>query len=169
MLIGLLLTGVTSLVVQSMQFSAIYKNDMLGGLLAQEGIELVRFQRDTNRLQGNNNWLEGLTNPPAPCWPQECIAKINPVDGVVTFSRCVGLCANANNGEMYLWQDTATGIYAHQKGAPGWVQTPFRRLIQVQDISNGSVKAARVTVTVQWKGRYGDDEIVVRDILTDWQ
>ena len=67
------LVGVSQLVVQSLQAQHISERTVVAYQLAQEGIELVRYIRDTNWLTPGNAWDDGL----AP--GQYCIDYSNPV------------------------------------------------------------------------------------------
>jgi len=60
LIVAIGLVGTSQLVVQSLQAQTINRSTIIAYQLAQEGIELVRYIRDTNWLEGASSWDEGL-------------------------------------------------------------------------------------------------------------
>lgn len=58
--------GVFSLVQQTTSFLPLSGQRLVASYLAQEGIEIVRNLRDTNKIKGND-WLTGLTGCASGC------------------------------------------------------------------------------------------------------
>lgn len=170
-ILGLLLTGSAALVQQALKVSSKLKNDTTALYLAQEGLELVRYQRDTNRLSNPlpNAWINGITGSAQPCHNKPCISQINPSTGALVFLACNPPC-QAPGGDSYLRFNTVSKLYAHQTGL-NWVITPYRRLIEVECSDGPSCGSdeIRVRVTVNWNTVFGARSYVVEENLFNWQ
>lgn len=161
LLLSLMLTGASALVQQALQASSKIKNDTTALFLAQEALELVRYQRDTNRL-GGVGWMNGLrplVGFGPPCGTVNgCIADINPTTGIVAFSECpLGGC-------VFLMFDPAAKMYNYS----GSQTTPYRRTIRIVDVG-GLNPEVRVQVTVAWTTLFGSRSYVWEENLLDWQ
>ena len=168
---GLLLGGVSTLAVYSLQFTDNYKNSVKAALLAQEGIELIREARDTNRLNGDS-WLQGITNPSGiPCGKlspnRGCFVEVNTSNGNITFQQCPGSpplnFGNGDSGCPFIEFDPVMKLY----GNNGTEITSFQRTIHVIEFSSPSALQVRVMIT--WTTRFGPRKLIVQDTLTDWQ
>ena len=166
---GLLLGGVSTLAVHSLKFVDSYKNDLKAALFAQEGLELVRAARDTNRLN-DVGWLNGIKNVgDDPCGQLDrgCYAQLNKANGTVTFLPCgvsppLSFVTGAS-GCPFLFYDPIMKMYADA----GSEQTSFTRTIQVTEFLGESTLLVRVMIT--WSTRFGQEKLLVQDTLTDWQ
>lgn len=171
LILSLLLSGSMALVQQALQISSKLKNDTTALYLAQEGLELIKYQRDTNRLSDPDpdKWLENITKVVGqPCHSTKCIPRIDVTGGDFELDPCVGPC-QSTGGLSYLRFNTISKIYAHQIGA-NWVITPYRRLIEI-DCTGACVSTneIRVRVTVDWKTTFGTRSYVVEENLLNWQ
>ncbi len=166
-LFGLVLTGVMSLLTQSLKLTSLFKHSLTAALLAQEGIEFVRNQRDTNVLQGDP-WLQGIINPAGgpPCGgfiganPRQCRAELNSTNGTVDFSNCGGTPC------PFLRFSETTKVYNYDAAS---TQSIFRRSIHVDDLTSGSTEEARITVIVEWATKFGTRKVTLSDVLAEWQ
>lgn len=168
-LFGLLLGGVSTLTVHSLQFSESYKNDLKAALFAQEGIELVRGKRDSNRLNGRD-WLDGIINSGGiPCGHKGCYVELNTSDGSVSFRQCTGMDSlNFSNGNSVcpvLDYDSTKKLYYVDIGSNA-SDTSFKRSMLVTKYSDTAIL---VQVMVTWNTRFGQEKLLVQDTLTDWQ
>jgi len=114
--IGLL--GVSSLVIQNLQVQNINKNYLTASMLAQEGLELVRNQRDTNWLKGAD-WLTGSggNTDILQDWSYAIDASGDMYAGADDFSNAITKLFIDNDG-FYLHNIVGTS-------------TPFSRIIRV--------------------------------------
>ncbi|TSC78817.1 MAG: Uncharacterized protein G01um101429_640 [Parcubacteria group bacterium Gr01-1014_29] len=157
LLLSLMLTGASALIQQALQASSKIKNDTTAVFLSQEAFELVRYQRDTNKL-GGNPWMDGL-QPGPPCGTANgCIARINSSTGAVTFSACGG------GGCPFLMFDPTAKIYNYS----GSQTTPYQRTIKIQSVG-GPNPEVRVQVTMAWTTIFGSRSYVWEENLLDWQ
>lgn len=165
---GVLLGGISTLAVYSLQFTDNYKNNVKAALLAQEGIELIRDRRDTNKLN-EDNWIKDIKNANnKPCGKPDhgCIAAIDTTNGAVTFLDCSGRPLSFSDGISdcpFLKYDPVTKLYSNT----GSQDTTFQRTIHVVEL--GPDPALRVQVMVTWTTRFGPRKLIVQDTFTDWQ
>ena len=143
--IGLL--GVVSLVVQNLQVQNINRNYVVAAMLAQEGIELVRNQRDLNWLTEANNWDFNILQD------GDYIVDING-----TFDDSIN---SINQAGAQLKFD-ANNYYVHGAGSA----TPFYRLITVSSIPPEGLK---VTAHVQWQERNRTHNYKTEVHLYNWR
>ena len=158
LILSLLLSGSAALVHQALRVSSKLKNDTTALYLAQEGLELVRYQRDTNKLSGNP-WLDGI-HPGDPCGQANgCMANVDPETGVLTFSKCGG------GGCLFLKFHADTKTYNYH---PAGIDTIYKRTI-VTDNVPGPEPEVRVRVIVVWDTSFGSRSYTVEENLLDWQ
>jgi type II secretory pathway pseudopilin PulG len=147
------MVGVMSLVLQNIQVKDVNTNRIIAHQLAQEGIELIRKQRDTN-------WIDCSKIPsPAPdCW----LSNIEP-----DFSYKIDF----NDGypeqvtsieEARLYKD-ANNMYVHDYSPQ---ETPFYRMIEVNYINEYSVY---ITATVNWQERAETYSYSAETVLYNWK
>ena len=171
-ILTLVLTGATSLVNLSLRTITTFRNELTANMLAQEGAELVRWKRDSNRINfrtQSNRWMwDILQSGGAPCNMSDCIAEVNTTTGDISFSRC-----NAGPCPPLRFNPT-TGIFSYETS--GTIVTPFVRTIQVVDLSPASPPSAqdrevRVDVTVTWQSRFSGitKTVHAKEILLNWQ
>ena len=152
-IISLGLVGILSLIVQNVQSQNYNKNNLIGYQLSQEGIELIRRERDSN-------WLATPYNGFA--------YNIVPESNVV-YSYCLDFTNTTPNN--YETSDVACplnfnsieGLYVHDNS---WPASGFSRLIKVEMIENGS--ALRVISEVYWQNPNGAGSYITEALLYDW-
>ncbi len=157
--LSLALTGITTLVQQSLRVGADFKDTLTAGMFAQEGVEFVRARRDSNRLSGLD-WMNGLL--PAPCGGVNgCTARIDPTNGSLSFLACPAICEP-------LRFNPASGVYSY---APGALPTSFVRKIQIMEVDPlDGIPEVKVTVLVTFPGLFQNTKsIVLEEWLLDWQ
>ena len=161
--ITVLLVAVTTamtLSFQSIRTSTTVKNKFIASLLAQEGIELVKNERDGNFLE-SRDWLcniavsSGPSCSGNPCGSANgCEATLNPANSKVSFAPCVGECGlmRINNDYFY--------------GYLGGSETIFRRKIFVNELVDNA--EAGVTVIVEWPERFSTQSITIVGHIFNW-
>ncbi len=162
--------GIFSSVQSSLRNSGFAQDQVTAFFLTQEVIEYIKNIRDENNLynlnaisNGNNlrHWLYGITDCPVgdplctdpPCGPGEVCY----IDSLLRNVRtCSGVCPNIR-------QDIAganpTRLYGYTSG---WVQTNFRRDIQITTINANEVLVA---VTIAWNSGPLSRSFVINQML----
>ena len=160
-ILGLLLTGSAALVQQALKVSSKLKNDTTALYLAQEGLVLVRYQRDTNRLSDPDpdEWMDGIAGGSNCGSGNGCTADVNPLTGVLTLNN------NCGGGCPVLKFHAPTKTYNYH---PAGVDTDYRRTIWVNNIP-GPEPEVRVRVMVQWATVFGSRSYTVEENLLNWQ
>jgi hypothetical protein len=152
------LVGVLSLVIQNSR--VIHHNELrlVGVMLAQEGVELTRNQRDSNWLSGAV-WNSGI-----------CAAACDPT---FTVEMTTGGALNFNYTPNVIGDSGTTlrvstnGLYQHSGGIS---TTIFRRLITTSNpVGCNSTSCLRVVSQVQWDLRGRTYTQQVEEYLYDWQ
>lgn len=141
--------GPLTIAARGLLSSVLAKDQLTASFLAQEGVEYIRHKRDTNRLQ-NLTWFAGMN---------ACTTSICQIDSKEdTMTACgTGTCAK-------LRYDRASGFYTYNIASP---ETPFTRTVRVEIAPNGY--EAVITSTVEWRSAIYTRQIVLKEILTDWQ
>lgn len=152
----LVTSGVSSAVQTGLSSYTFSKEQVAAFYLAQEGVEQIRNQRDTNRLAGDV-WLDGISyNSTDPCY----FGNYCYVDAVEnTVDRCPGSDAESC---PRLRQDTISGLFGHDSS---WPETNFRRAVSISNISADEVA---ILVTVEWSKGLVTREFRVRENILNW-
>ena len=152
--ISILLVAVTAamtLSFQSIRTASLIKNKFVASMLAQEGIELVKNQRDSNFIE-NEDWLERLD---ACLGANPCRARLKSTDAKVNFPACGGgTCPPLQIGSNY--------FYGYDSG----VSTIFTRTIVIREIIPD--QEAEVTVTVEWQERFSPQSVTIVGNIFNW-
>ena len=126
--------GVSSLMLQNLQAENIDRDNLVASMLAQEGLELVRNQRDLNWLTGGAVWTDRIIGDGG----GDSSYMIDYYPGDVEINFYYG-ADNINDANL---QIDPYGFYAHDTvehgSVSGWPDTNFYRLIEVADnLANG--------------------------------
>jgi len=154
----LAISGGFAAVSLSLNRASLSKEQVTAFYLAQEAMELVRYQRDSNNLAGSD-WLSGLAeNASDPCGAQ----KICRVDGpTLAWTACGaswGTCP-------VLKKSGTTHLYNYTNGD----NTIFRREVQItQPYSVNSDDIINVEVRVSWDRPGGTEQFVANGIFYNW-
>ncbi len=151
------MVGVMSLVLQNIQVKEINTNRIIAHQLAQEGIELIRKQRDTN-------WIEcaGIPSPSPDCW----LSNIEPdLSYKIDFSDDYPeIVTGIEDTSLYkVVSGGFENMYVHNITSQ---ETPFYRIIEINTVNNHSIK---VVVTVDWQERSEVYSYSAETILYDWK
>jgi prepilin-type N-terminal cleavage/methylation domain-containing protein len=166
------IAGPLSIAAKGLSLSLIAKDQMIGVYLAQDGLEYVRFIRDTNRLRGQSDWLAGfdgtsnghttdLSGGQANCTGGNA-CTLDSLQDKVTFCGTGTVCASSP-----LYYDTTNKYYTYNTA--GTTKTIFTRTLSIS-IPSSNPNEADVTVIVQWKDVGGVTRSVqLRDNILNWE
>lgn len=133
---------------QGLTASRIARDQIVATYLAQEAIEYIRVNRDTNILSGQS-WLSGFTD----CLAGTC--RIDVPAGDIT--KCEGKC------EAVGYND-ASGIYGYTKG---WETTKFSREVTIEQVVLDV--EAKIVVSVSWQDGALPRTVQVDEHIFNWQ
>lgn len=152
--------------VQNRRVSALSRDKFIAANLAREGLELIRAQRDTNQMDGDNNtsWVFSICDDTIPDTEQSF--TVSSVSGPDIF-----FSADASQPQLFL----NNGFYTHEDN-PDSTPTPYKRIITVDcsyvdkaeaDLNN---KPVYITVTseVTWDYRGEEQDVTLITRLYDW-
>jgi type II secretory pathway pseudopilin PulG len=155
--------GVASLSRQNISAQNSNRNFLLASVLAQEAVELVRNQRDTNQRNGWD-WQTGDgIDPYTDILQDDGFGNDNytiQYDGEIDPG--VNLIDNA---VLYI---TPGGYYVHDNGGGANTLTPFKRLITITDDDNPNFNFIEFNVLVKWSERGNNHNYQVDARLYDW-
>lgn len=143
-----------TLASNSLTASAVAKEQFVASFLAQEGIELIRQQRDNSMLNGDPGWLDNLK--------PECT---NPSNCRIDFITKTIVNCNAT-GCIPLNYNAITKQYSYETG-PDWKESIFERTIIMND--SYSEEEASVKSTVTWEVKGFSRSTVAESHLFNWQ
>lgn len=146
------LVGTAQLVVQSLQAQTINRSTIVAYQLAQEGVELIRYVRDTNWLKGFA-WDQGL----AP--GIYCIDYKNPTPRLVENESLCRL--HFTDEDWYYSPDIAFTTDPPSQ---------FTRAIIIEPASNPTFASSSmmVLVSIEWSDRNRDFNYLMSTELFDW-
>ncbi len=171
--------GPFALIKNNINAAYITRDQIIANSLAQEGIEYLRFYRDTNYLYTRNNastprvmfWgIDGTTGSTYNCVSNSCTVDPTLSQGATApttpFSQCSGTCP-----VLYVRPSN----YTYTQQSAGNTATRFTRsftLCYIQPSSstcNGTLSnEAKVSVTVNWSTFGKSYSIVQTDYLQNW-
>lgn len=141
--------GPLTLAQKGLTSALVARDQLMASFLAQEGIEYVRQQRDSNSLQ-NLDWLAGLSN----CIGQTCL--VDPVADSAP-ELCGGAC-------VPLRYDESTDFYGYDLSDD---VSPYTRTVRIDELASGY--EAQITSTVAWRSGVFTREVSLTEVITDWQ
>lgn len=147
-----------SLTADSLMSSYLARDQITASFLAQEGVEMVRYLRDTGALEGDSNWLENIGPAGSRCLNTNG-CTIDPI------TKAVANCSIGIGCDPLKYNPT-TRQYGYS-GGPGWTESNFVRTIKVDD--SISPDEAEIVSTVSWTTGRFDRTISVRERLYNWQ
>ena len=157
--IGLL--GISSLVIQNQQAQLVNKNYIIGSMLAQEGLEIIRNIRD-------DNWLD----PSAGGWNDDLDNSDNDLTFVIDlegrdFLDDIPNDFNSDLTKLYI-DGTNNDFYTHFSDGGANQETNFRRLITITEDGVGNYIV--VNSTVSWPVRGGGTNLYEAETyLYNWR
>lgn len=155
--ISILLLGVVAplaLASDSLKAARLARDQVIATYLAQEGIEYVRWVRDTNMIEGDS-WIDGLENclDPDGCMVDAVRRRVAPATSNCLEGDCI-LLLNDNS-------------YEHGSGTP----TPFARRVRlIPVVYLDDLHDYQVEVTMTWDtAPFGTRSLVVREYIFSWR
>ncbi|MCR4274956.1 MAG: hypothetical protein NUW02_02825 [Candidatus Campbellbacteria bacterium] len=145
-----------SLAAQGLRAARIARDQIVANYLAQEGVEFLRFKRDSGAITGTGDWLSVF---PEGCFsPSSCTVDI-PQN---TITKCEGVNETVCPALQF---DDATGKYGYENG---WVDTKFTRTVS---LSYGEDRDREIsaTITVSWNDVLVNRSFVLHEELFNWQ
>ena len=140
--------GPLTIAAQSFFAARFSKDNLTAVYLAQEGIEMFRFRRDSNILN-NQDWLHGL---------DACLGE-NKCEMAGTNSTLTRPCT----GECTPLRISANDFYAY---ASSYEVTKFTREINAQELSENEIV---VTSIVKWANGSVEREVELKENLFNWR
>jgi len=142
------------------------KNKTTAFYLAQEAVEFVRYQRDSNRLAGNS-WLAGLESCTSTTGASACT--------ILSISNAVAVCSGGVC--PVLNYDTSTSVFSYSSVGGTVAPTIFTRSVYIQTpvcvgvVCNDNQTEAQVRVVVSWKeaGNRVPTPVTIQEHLFNWQ
>ena len=148
--IAMALLGIVSLINQNIQVQNINKNNLIASSLAQEGIELVRNNRDANWLN-NRSFDTDLSDGPY---------QADYRTGVVVPT------ADISQTKIYL----KDGFYVHDNGSDaGLTPTIFSRQLVVKRLKDYDGQPLQVRSIISWTDHGKPYRYELQTLLFDWR
>ena len=183
MLIAVLLlttavAGPMTIASRGITASTVAKDQVTAFFLAQDAVEYIRYQRDTNKLAGDD-WLTGIggTTAPGGCeGARGCLIDATGNDVGSSVQHPIGVCgpgAGSTCGSPLLY-NTETKRFTYINAGATTDFTIFRRHVKMVELSADEVE---LEVRVIWcydnnLPSCAEDpdskEVVVRENLLDW-
>lgn len=152
-----------SLIGDSLHKIYFAKDQMIAINLAQEGIEIVRSARDTNKLRAVT-WDTNITHTQGTYVVDVGNIASNSISGYILP------CTSCDAG-LPVYFDASRGQYRQSAGAltittPDYI-TQFSRVIRIEEVSAG--KENKITSMVTWKTGGQPGNITVSENIFNWQ
>lgn len=162
LVLSLSIAGVFSAVRQSLSQTTLAKEEVRAFYLAQEAVEIIRNQRDANRLATITNkaitpWLTGISNTPSdPCY----FGRICRIDVTKTGGSYFHACGAGWDSCIDMSQNSSTYVYAYS-GTP----VKMKREVQIEQVSADEIM---ITVRMSWKKGIIPYEFKAKTHLYNW-
>lgn len=162
LVLSLSIAGVFSAVRQSLSQAIIAKEEVRAFYLAQEAVEIIRNQRDANRLTTITNrvvtpWLTNISNVPSdPCY----FGKICRIDVTKTGGSYFHSCGYGWDSCDDMGQDETNHLYAYS-GTP----VKMKREVQIERVDADEIM---ITVRMSWKKGLVTYEFKAKTYLYNW-
>jgi prepilin-type N-terminal cleavage/methylation domain-containing protein len=161
------ITGPLAIISQSLRASFFARDQITAFYLAQEAIEYIRNQRDTNTLQ-SADWLETIRGD---CQVNNFgseVSKCHMVMDVSSYeirSCSIGTCPRLK----YSDPDSSIGADNVYYGLDNQSlpDSKYTREIILQ--SSGEIYDLAVIVRVKWQTPSGENKVELRSMIYDWQ
>lgn len=155
--------GPISFAAQGIQNTYYARDQIVAFYMAQEGIELIRAQRDNNALAGVGSWLQGIDGGTGCETANGCgIEAQNPTTFVPCGVSPYEPCRLYYDSSGLTTPATQRGVYV--LSGSGGIATTFVRRIQIQQVSTQEYD---VISTVSWTTARLSKTIVVRSKIFD--
>lgn len=139
--------ALATMVVQNIQVQYVNKNYLIASQLAQEGLELVRNNRDTNWLAATT-WSDGLIG-----------------DYTIAYNDNSNTHTYTDVSNSPVLQIDSSGFYNYTSGTP----SIFKRLIIANADATYPIGAVDVGCIVQWNDRGKTYNYKADTVLYNWK
>ena len=158
--------GPLTIAYQGVSLSLIARDQIVASLLAQEGMEFVRFRIGTNNNLGSvGNHLIATTTPSMTAYNlSDCSWQLNP-GSYCTINVFTNTTASCGGTCPYLKYNSATGEYNYTAGD----DTFFRRSIRIDHNNGPDDVEFQVESKVEWGKPDDVRSIVLKEVIMDWQ
>lgn len=168
LLLSTAIAGPLTIASKGLSTSLVAKDQIGAFNLAQDGMEYIRFVRDTNRLKGAN-WLTGAGGTSAGTDLSACVSSGGTVSCYVdsvqsTVTACSGACPIINYDSTNHYYSYTTGSASSQR---------YRRTVTITTPIVGTytnASEANVKVLVQWTAAGGSTKsVTIQENIQNWQ
>lgn len=140
------IVGPMALSSQSIRSASVARNTIIASNLAQEGIELVKNIRFSNRIK-NRPWMQRL----GPC---------NSTNGCFIDAKDLDVGECSLNCTPFKF-DNSLNLYNYDSGN----DSIFRRIIKISNITGDEIK---VQSSVKWSDKFGNHDFTLSTSMLDW-
>jgi hypothetical protein len=155
----LTIVGAFALVQLTLGFTPITQQKLIASYLVQEGIEIVKNIRDTNWIEGAQNWDNDIfccLAPPFNCPTLPCECNCQADYDTQTLSPYDG-------GDFLNIENHPSNKYGYGAGTP----TKFKRKITVK--MDTTTSTFQVLVEVKWEERGREHSVKGMENLYNWR
>ena len=173
------LSGIIGLAGNNLVASNISTGELLAVNLAREAVEVVTNLRDSNYLDNEIEWNDGLdtgTND------REGIIKYDDINHTWSVDF-LGLNTDFTDSATIVYLDSTTGLYRQNNlEVSGWEATPYRRLVYLYRICGtdidtflengqcpGGAVGYRILAKVQWDDHGNTRELSLEKRIFNWR
>jgi prepilin-type N-terminal cleavage/methylation domain-containing protein len=164
LVLSLAISGVFASVQQSLSQTTIAKEEVQAFYLAQEAVEIIRNQRDANRLSTivngtPTNWLNGIAAVNSdPCYfGKTCEADATGPGGVYLYS-----CSGGWDSCDFLRQNSSNFLYGYDNS---WLLTNIKREIKLEQVNTHEIS---IVVRITWSKGLINKEFKIKTELFNW-
>jgi prepilin-type N-terminal cleavage/methylation domain-containing protein len=162
------ITGILVLTGQGVLSTNYAKNRLTAGFLAQEGIELIRFVRDSAMIgapsTGWNDFISTVGSLPCGEATNGCTIDSSVLSAPDVASRYTYLVPCTTTGGCPLYYTDTTGYNTTGVGSPSL----YKRTITLEVVSLPSSNFLRITSTVTWTQGQTEKIVSATENLFDW-
>lgn len=159
LLLATAIAGPLTIASKGLLAASVARDQITAFYLAQDAVEYIRYNRDSNKLQ-SASWLTGLENCISADGSTTCYMDslaTNPATPTV----CTGTCP-------IMSYDSVNGYFNYP--STGGTPTPqrFTRTISITTPVGGRADEAEVRVTVSWQDN-NPHSVTMRENIFNWQ
>lgn len=171
------LTAIYTVVIQGLKSTSFVNNQTIAGFLAQDALEYVTNIRNSNMLDTEKTWLEGLEE----CENKECIIDTRVMDPYSSSPVAIQSCGSG--GCPVLGYDEGSNQFGY---GSGWPVSRFTRTVEIQNVDVGlkgttgssysgsatlviKIMVVKVVVSVEWQEGSETRQIVLEEYIYDWR
>ncbi len=158
LLLATAIAGPLTIASKGLLAASVARDQITAFYLAQDAVEYVRYQRDSNKLS-NAAWLAGLAACTSADGSATCYLD-SLVNNPGTPTACTGTCP-------IMSYDDTNGYFSYPIGGTPTPQR-FIRTIAITTPVGGRADEAEVRVTVSWEDN-NTHSVTMRENMFNWQ